>query len=414
MPVTVRVMNWNIQNFGETKSGANFGNYDVIRAIAQIVRNANIDIFVMLEMNTTRPAVARSLATDMRAYLRAVSGGGTAWRTVVLSPNTGREFYAYFVRDNTKTVPMPLQSMVGGGALPTTLGRGFGALANAIFAADQTSGVAANYFPLVAPDLPDTVGATTYPSWPGVRLPSLGLFRIAGASATNAYFPIVACHYAADSNKWRQSRQVKTLRHFSLLQGLAYQQPTYAPVQLRVVPPAGGAPVQYTTNYWCALGDFNLDIIDDNLRYAPLMGTAAPNLGADAAITDPDMNTHMVTPRGYSRRLNTTDKLATHLYDNFFVRERPGTTAPVVYGNEEVINIAELVRTRAVQLRASVRHYAELDKRGFEEGGYREIVSDFNAQLAGDPSHIINVRGSLAGARLISDHLPTIYEFDIS
>ena len=70
MAQTVKILNWNIQNFGETKCGIKHGNEDVVDAIAQTVVKENVDIFVMLERNTTKQATAKSVADCMRKALK--------------------------------------------------------------------------------------------------------------------------------------------------------------------------------------------------------------------------------------------------------------------------------------------------------------------------------------------------------
>ena len=413
----VRVMNWNIQNFGVTKSGQKYNNDDVIAAIAETVVDSHCDIFVMLEMNTTDLATARSLASDMRDYLRKKSP--TDFATVVLSPNTGREFYAFFVRDHALTIPAPLQSIDGapaGAALPTTLGHGFTPLAKAVFQQEQAGDVSNRFFPLLAPDVALgglNAGTRTHlPNWPGSRRPALGLFRIAGATAGNAYLPILACHYSADKNRVQQGQQVNDMRNFSLLHGLAPGVAATARAKLKVRTLAGAAATTYTPKYWCLLGDFNLDLIDDAPTYDPLLDNTNNALGADA--TNSFTNTHMITPVNFTtRNQHTTKDLAVALYDNFFIRMLPGQAKPVTFFHRDVIDLADLVKTRKVQLKASVKHYAELDKRGFKAGDYAGIASDFQRQLAGSKSHEINLGGALAGARLISDHLPVLVDLTI-
>ena len=120
---TVTVVNWNIQNYGPTKSGVHYGNRDVVRAIAKVVNDVNADIFVLLEVNTTHVATAQQVCDIMRAELREASlNPDTEWRRYVLSPNTGREFYAFFVRDTGMTRPLPIVGPLVGGNVPTILG----------------------------------------------------------------------------------------------------------------------------------------------------------------------------------------------------------------------------------------------------------------------------------------------------
>jgi hypothetical protein len=159
------------------------------------------------------------------------------------------------------------------------------------------------------------------------------------------------------------------------------------------------------------LGDFNVDHIDHPGSYAELTGTPAPQLGADSEC---GVRTHLVTYAQYSGRdYKTTAELAINAYDNYYFRVDPAAMN-IADSNAVIDNVPELVRKRDLALNASVQHYAELDKRGFKAGGYQHIVNDYAQQIAGDRSHMINLRGSLVGGRLISDHLPVVWDITLS
>src|SRR5690242_1531664 len=211
-------MNWNVQNFGMGKSGLEWGNYDIVNAIAAVVVVLRVDIFVLLEMNTTSADTAEILARNLRLRLNEWSSGLGFNDTyaVMLSPNTGLEFYAFFVRDTAIAAPAPLVgSMVGGkptNTKPTTLGAAGTSVTDAIFGAvPDNDFVTQGWAPLLSPDLEPLKPfglRTAVPDWPGTRRPALGLFHVPGASPVNRWLPVVACHFAADSDSLTQSRQV--------------------------------------------------------------------------------------------------------------------------------------------------------------------------------------------------------------
>jgi len=415
---TVTVVNWNIQNYGPTKSGVHYGNRDVVRAIAKVVNDVNADIFVLLEVNTTHVATAQQVCDIMRAELRDQAlNPDTEWRRYVLSPNTGREFYAFFVRDTGMIRPLPIVGPLVGGNVPTILGgAGQAAVTAAQFDAVPTVNLRASHFPLLAPDLQNNHGAI--PLWPATRRPVLGLFWVPTASAANRLLPIVACHFAA--RDYLARAQFRNLRFFSLLQALAAAPPPPPPpnpapappnpVLLNVRPTGGGAYVQHAANYYALLGDFNVDFLAFPGSYSSIRGTPRPDLGANQFVRD---TTHLVTYARYSPRdFHTTPELAINAYDDIFGGSSPAVVG-VVGAWSQVKNIPEQIRTRELELNASVRHYEELDQRGFTSAEYKDMAYDYANQLSGDWSHLINLTGSLVGGRLISDHLPVVWDITI-
>lgn len=411
---TVTLMNWNVQNYGPTKSGVNYNNYDVVEAIAKEVADAGVDIFCMLEVNTTSNATAAQVCAIMGTALKdyAASQGRQEWKTCVISPNTGKEFYAFFVRDTAFTKPMPVTGPVGTFGPPDYLGPAtfWTPVTNAVFTGTTFGGVPANRFPLLVPDrerLSYKGRSLGTPIWPGTRYPVLALFHVPSAAAANQLLPIFACHFSPDADVARN--QIATLKYFSVLWKLSAG--NGPPVQLQIDPNGTGATAT-AMNYSITLGDFNVDYVSANGGYAPLEGTGAGQLGATAA--DLNVNTHLVTYANYTRTMKTTDDLAVNLYDNLFTRVNAATASPVTAAAADVYNVPEDVRNRRLELNASVQHYAELDQRGFQgSNAYQDFVTDYARQIAGDPSHLITVKGSLVGGRLISDHLPVTMQLTI-
>ena len=402
--VTVNLLTWNIQNLGPTKSGITYNNYDVVRAIAKQVVDAGADIFCLLELPTTQGATAAAVAGIVRTALHAYAHGlgRNEWNTCVLSPNTGREFYAFFVRDTTFTVPLPVTGPAGPFGAPHTLGGGYTALTAAVFTRKTGAGVLAEHFPLLLPDLDmiSYMGRNLgVPDWPAVRAPVLGLFWVPGAAAGNRLLPIWACHFAADATK--AGHQLNAMRWFSLLWKLNLGAP---PVQLQVDRNGNGVPAAVATNEYVVTGDFNIDYLGQRWSYSPLDQPGPRRLNATGWIGE---ETHLVTYGGWSRAMKTTGDLAVNAYDNFFTRVSAATATAVTPANPTVHDVPDAVRRRRLRLGASVQHYADLDQRGFTgKHPYQDFVTNYTSQIGGDRGNDITVKGALVGGRLISDHLP--------
>lgn len=411
---TVTLMNWNVQNYGPTKSGQKYNNFDVVKAIAKEVVEAGVDIFCMLEVNTTSAGTAAQVCAIMGGALKAYAAaqGRQEWPTCVISPNTGKEFYAFFVRDPTFTIPMPVTGQTGSNTVPQVLGGQNGCpVTSAIFTGKQTTGVIAERFPLLLPDR-QRVGWKNrplgLPSWPDtLRKPVLGLFWVPTAAQGNEILPLFACHYAPDQQQ--ATSQFAALPYFSVLWGVS---PNGGPPVQLTVNPTGQGNVATATSYAVATGDFNVDYQAARAAYDPIVGTDARELDGNAA--DANVETHLVTYADYTRTMSTTADLAVSLYDNFFTIVDPAATNPVTAALADIYNVPEDVRQRRLVLGPSVQHYAELDQRGFAGSvSYQDYVTDYARQIGGDPSHLINVKGSLVGGRLISDHLPVTMQLTV-
>lgn len=115
MPVTVRVMNWNI----ETLSFNKLMRPGMPNAIARVVNAANVDVLVALEVKMDRVIPAM---TALSAALGSVAGGGTGaptnnWQRFFLSFSTGKEYYCVFIRD--LDVIRPVHPVAGTGPAGT-------------------------------------------------------------------------------------------------------------------------------------------------------------------------------------------------------------------------------------------------------------------------------------------------------
>lgn len=396
---TVRVMNWNIQNFGVLKSRMN----DIVLAISEVVVQNNVDIFSVIEINTTKNSDAIYICEVMLLALQeaaARKNRAGEFKSCILSYNTGLEYYAFFIRDIDSTVPLVCTKGADSNGIVKDV-------TAATFAPCRDTGVTIG-FPLLKPDTAkDSYLLRGLPHWPGARLPALGLFSVPGTTNCSELLPIVACHLIPKTAS--AAGQIDTLRYFHLFNGLANTIPAPAPAQLQV-DDGTGAVTAYLADKLVLLGDLNVNCLDWP------MGACASlaNLGAVCCI---GATTHLVDYHDYRadpRRYKTPASLVTNAYDNIFLLVGPTIAGAVTAANGTVVMTPELVKERKLSLNESVEYYRDLDNRGFDSGEYKSIVVDFAQQLAGDPSHYINIPATLLGTRLISDHLPNFADITLT
>lgn len=417
----VTILNWNIQNFGKTKAQYS----DIVNGIASMVVRANPipDIFILVELNTTKDATAQSLAKRLAKALNAQSlaiNHRDEFQVYVLSPNTGVEFYAFFIRDATLTKPLiPVDTATN--QIPLGIGSGYkDTLTSVVFKEKTIVGgmQLIDGFCLYAPDILTTVQkgvkkVKVLPAWPATRLQVLGMFWCATA---NRLLPIMACHYAAKHSMAR--RQFNYLKYFSLLDGMAPSAGAgSAPKGIPIVKVQmlGAGVVNVTPGTYVLTGDFNLDYTDPGERgaYTVIEGTAKPYLAATVENTADD--TLLMTYGVFkSSRPKNPDQLPNRDYDNFCLRVSPTAGFTVTRYDLSIYLTPAEIQQRGIKLQQSVGAYAKLDKRGFISNQYNDMATDFAKQIAGDKSHIINIAGSLVGGRLVSDHLPVSVSYTIS
>jgi hypothetical protein len=435
MPQDVKIMTWNIQNFGKTKGQFN----DILMAISDVILYDMPDIVVVLEVNTTKQEMARELAHHL-GWLLHQSVQGNLYSTVVLSPNTEREFYAFFVRDSTRTIPLlpvtaaGLPVTVTGSPNPASPNRPD--IENVYFTAPQPWRTpelrVLEGFSLMSPDLPREnyhgyTRSASQPVW-NSRLPVLGMFWCPDGSPGNQLLPIVACHFVP--NDTAANQQFKTAQSFKLLRGIAPQpQPgqnlgalAMPPLQVWVQPLNTLPPTRQTVNFYVLTGDFNIDYHTQREGYRPLWGNVYPELGADAL--NPLLadllpanflahNTHLIDYRTLTTHpKNTAEELAIKNFDNFFLRINPAiNVSATVQESALVITVPGYVQDGDVILNQSLSHYGELDQRGFSSDDTLAYGVDYFRQLftyTYRQRQPITTAAALVGARVLSDHLPVI------
>lgn len=417
MPQTVKILNWNVQNYGPTKAKLP----DIVRSMAQVVVASRPDIFVLLEVNTTNEATAGNICRVLLNALQVASaalGRPNEYRTCVLSPNTGKEFYAYFVRDTAYTTPLVIEEE--NNQLPENVGSGGWDWEDVGFQKYTNPSVKAKGFPLISPDM--RYHGRSAAHWTGTRYPAFGLFYLPYASAANQYLPLIACHFATED--FQSSNQIENLRYFSIINGTSPHAtavwPDAAPeVMWWKVPPPPKPPQIFACNAWRQLnysivcGDFNQDFPDS--AYNPVIaGNLAPEYTLGGQMANQVTKTHLMTVNDFVQS-NTggwsTQNLATSNYDNFMLFNSPFGGAPFVVNDVNVLDIPAAVASRELTLRESVVHYVELDQRGLTpESALVAYCMDLNVY----PPLPMSLQSGLTGARLVSDHLPVLLTITIN
>src|SRR5581483_7608894 len=331
MPQNIKILTWNIQNYGDKKSGFP----DVMKAIASLVLLPRPDIFVLLEVNTTDHTTAVNLAKKMAKVLNSNSKliyNADEYRVCVISPNTGREFYAFFVRDHTTIMPLLAKKRSDDSDVSLIGSDGLDYSDVKFVSANIKAGInVLKNFPLLSPDVEDysyNFRDLGIPKWTAVRLPVLGTFWCTGAAGNNRLLPIIACHFAANHNQAKL--QVEKLSCFSIMRGLG-PAPTsrfvtpQAPIVMKVV---NGGTTNVTLQSYILTGDFNMNYLSAKEAgwYDQITGNTFPELNAKLFIKN---NTHLVTYSQFSPRdYKNTGDLAISCYDNLMLGVNPAAANP--------------------------------------------------------------------------------------
>jgi hypothetical protein len=415
----IKVLTWNVQNLGPLKSGLLHGNFDIIGALAKVVVSSEADIFCLIELNTLSRSKAQSICDifiDKLNYISRKEGIGDYYKVCLLSPLSGLEFYVFFVKDHTATIPYKVSGPLQEKKPPTQIGGNMGVSIDDVeFTKIEDPGIYLDAAPLLAPDLLSRENARYPVHFPGPRKPAVALFEVKNAEPGNALLSIVACHLRPSFAS--ALGQLQTLPYCSLLQRLTPLSTT--PVNLRLTD--GRSTITEQLHTALIVGDFNIDYVSESGSYEYITNnfcinteTKVYSLNATPMVIDP--NTHLVSLQVYNdnkMEFKTTKSLAINLYDNAFIINGPGSPFNSVGELIWVLNVPEAILTRLVKLSDSVEYYRSLDMKGFDSGDYLPLVKDFARQLNGDDSHIIAIPAALVGARLVSDHEPFVMRLTV-
>lgn len=401
---SIRLMTWNIEKLGRTKIQFD----DILSSIGEVVAAMNVDVLIVQEINTTQDMHASVVATILAHELAQAHGrlaqppaiqGTGPFQSWVLSPNTQFEFYGFFFRDTAVVAPAPA---TGPAPLPATVRD----LTTLQFTTQNGAAPQNGHFPLLRPDLARANQHHVAP-WLGARLPCFALLDVPGAQAANRYLGVLNCHLKPDGVI--APAQIGALPAMSVLNGVA----TGAPLSLNV----NGGP--QAINQVAVVGDFNVDHPDP--AYQPLTSPAVARstLGFSTSAAGAKSHLHTLAEYRRARPRGGTRGAASHAYDDFFLdggfthAANPGANARACLGTQ-VVDVVEMIRGRDLLLTHSVDHYAELDKRGFQDSAndYLHPREDFRGQLL-DVGRTVSVYSALLGTRLISDHLPVVVQLQL-
>lgn len=413
MSVTIRIMNWNIEQFGTLKACMP----DIMRAIAKIVVKNKIDIVCIVEVKTTKFATAaqhlQTLSAAINQQAKLSRQPATYYKTYALSQGTGLEHYGFIIKDVGAIQPVTLPaSMVWVGPEPNHV------LEKQNFITRDTQGLVEGRFPLYRPDMTRGTNVTC-DRWVGVRYPCLALFYVTGAA--EPYLPIFVCHFKANTNT--ATEQMRRIPYISLLNHIAHQNPLSMQIN--------GAHQQITKAIFT--GDFNVHYTTGgaNSAYNPFVAipiphpvTPTPNrrppapvdsLGFNMAITQEKTHLyrfHTFVKKSRSEKRTTLD-LRRNLYDNFFFGGHSATyPSAITLVGQSVVDVPKMFRGDVLELKECLSYYAALDAKGLKDNPYQIRVKNYVNQLRSRYS-TVNLEASLVGARLISDHLPVILEVQL-
>lgn len=360
----LKIMNWNIQNFGESKTEK----ASVLDMIAGIVVGNQIDIFIVLELNTANAGTVTETLTTLAQILNDRAGGGTLYTTIILSPGTGVEFYGFIVRDTAAVQPVTLT----GGSLSPEADLGARTFTVRNGASTVTNlGTGSDYFPLIVPAyvMPNQHNPA---QWPGPRKPCMALFKITFPGNNPQYVPIIAAHTRPGLMGQSPAWQIATVP-FTYAVYRSAQRANPAPPPAVVGPDLTldvGGP--RAVGNVIVTGDFNVDYGDVRQRgyYNPLIntGTAAN----DFTVVNTALGTHLKTLDEY----RGDNQFANANFDNFFIR---GAQLTGNLHGVSVVDLPALFRDGALDGQTLARYYEVRETRMVRLNTARKMISSLIA-----------------------------------
>jgi len=278
-----KIMNWNIQQFGDARSR----NQTRLELVAFQVANEDIDIMVLIELNTSKPDVAINILRDRlipeieSEYYRIHSTNQSYNFTI--SARQGSETYAYIYKDAIRAC-----------ALDNTHYDEYDDLTDANFITTNNSttfnpnattlNLKSNFFPIME----DYTG-----KWFG-RQCCFGAFRL----ANNSLLFIVSVHSMAT---------------LALSGPNLYNYDIFDVLEQTIQIDIDGN--QEDTDWLIYTGDFNVDYLGNNKNiyyYGPLQNSNLYNITLNRL-------THLKGYKGSRKYANSYD-LRSYCYDNFFIK----------------------------------------------------------------------------------------------
>ncbi|MCB0375290.1 MAG: hypothetical protein KDD04_05165, partial [Sinomicrobium sp.] len=312
MPTTIKLMNWNIEQFGESRA-AREGTY---QRIAQIINNNTPDLISVIELKTQIPATAVDIANTLLQHMPG------KYR-YILSYQNLLEMYL-FIYDSSKLVPLCLPC-----GITQVVNNGFQGLA--FHLADGLSTtldpnnpeILCNYFPLMEHSNRDT------------RPPAAGFFQLKDRPAD--FFALLAWHNAA--GKYLHDQQI-TIEKLPVSEMRDMSRTDYIQNGFRV-PTANGI---LNIPHVILSGDFNVDYLGHN------QNVYRDFAGYTTALIQPGQKTHLHTYDPANNAVYTTSQsLRSAILDNFIIKNS------IQFSNPSVYDIPNYLKTSNPVLKKSFR-----------------------------------------------------------
>lgn len=344
-------------------------------------------------------------AVDVCQSLQVVLGceSNGDYQVCLLSPSSQAKYYAFFVKDPKTVVPMQITGPnVGDGPARQLGGSLLGAqYAESVFEPVTGTGVIPYAAPLATPDLPRQDNSASAAVMPG-RAPALAMFYVPDAAPGNEFLSVLAHQLSTPDTA--ALKQINAYPFYSLLHELAPGGSGGITVNVRR--PADTSVTQSQLSSVVIVGGFGIDIASTPAAYDGITG-----LGAAPVSQEP---TRLCTYGELAQAgIQSTEGMAVAACDTAFLLNASTSATPLTATNVMVPCVPEAVRTGSVSLGPSVQWYAELDPLGLSSPSDTTPQGDLVSLLTGNADNDVVLAGSLAGARLVSDHEPVLFQLNL-
>ncbi|MEU7525131.1 hypothetical protein AB0A74_05310 [Saccharothrix sp. NPDC042600] len=471
---TYRVMTWNIQTLSTNKLAiAGVGTAIARTVVAQDIDLLLVLEVRLANVVDTMTKLARELHDAEVAHRRAAKKPvpKDCWLTPFLSHQTGTERYCAFVRDLDAVRPVAPTSSDAVGTEVTPLAD-LTAQAFQVWPsfdwAKSTSTTGPPTFPVVEAFATATRRDVVFPGREyaqglGFRLPALMMFLFRGGTATRKHLiPFVACHYGAVRNADVRNQLANhqllasTWLHIAQMFTPPHPGPNHQGDSRHIMIATDNGQEPVPVQDLCFTGDYNLDFLKNDevgpegkrkYQYHWLTPTkAAGGSGTPAAtgttagppyppkpyppkppLSRPDRERvrkqelrAAITRKGTILHFPADFKsaaagYASHCFDNFFyggqvlhkaALDADGDAGRVVVVPDNVVRSGSAKKdaTEQLDLTEAGRHHVKARTKDAVDPAARGLYT---------PARTLGDKGKLIGARLLSDHLPVVLQFDL-
>lgn len=473
---TYRVMTWNIQSLSVNKVAVPGLASAIARTV--VAQDIDILLVLEVRLRdavNVMNTLAQELH-DAEVAFREVKGKLAlkgCWRTPFLSHPTGTERYCAFVRDLDAVRPVAPSSSgtVGTEVAPVA---DLTAQTFEVWPSFDWTRAAAGAttapptFPVVETFARSRTRDVVFPgrefaAGVGFRLPALMMFMLRGGDATRKHlFPFVVCHYGAVRSDAVRNQLANhqllasTQLHIAQMFSPPLPGPNQQGESRHIMITTGADQEPVPVHEICFTGDYNLDFLKNDesgdearrkYQYHWLTptrakgGSRSPSAAGTPAgppypskpypptppLTRPDKAWVIkqqlraaITTKGtilhYPKQFSGTTGWTSHCFDNFFYGGRmlhnaalaaDGDAGRVVPVPDNVVRSGTARRDAPEQLDLTAAAVAQLKLR-------TEDILHTDARGLYIPYRSLPPKGKLIGARLLSDHLPVVLQFDVA